>query len=175
MKSRFFRPLTLVVLTLTLAACGSMRPHGPSASSRLEARSGSSLAGNVRLMQHGEHLMVMADVTGLKPGQSHGFHIHEKGDCSAVDGMSAAGHFNPAAKPHGPADADHHGGDMPALLADANGKAMARFHLTGITLDDGPTGVVGRSIIVHKDPDDYKTQPTGNSGARLACGIIVKD
>lgn len=162
---------------LLLTGCGAMRPAdgmGPQARVQLEPRSGSNVRGTLRFTQHGDHLMVTADVSGLQPGQEHGFHIHEKGDCSAPDAMSAGGHFNPAGQPHGPQGAAHHGGDMPSLKADAAGNAKATFHLTGVTLGDGPTGIAGRAVIVHKDPDDYQTQPTGNSGARLACGLVVK-
>ena len=171
------RPLLLIgTLTATslLAACAGMGHHGPSATTTLQARSGSSVTGTASFSQHGEHVMVKVEVSGLAPGREHGFHIHDKGDCSGADGMSAAGHFNPGGKPHGPQDADHHGGDMPALKADASGKASVSFHLTGITVADGPASIAGRSVIVHKDPDDYKTQPTGNSGARIACGLIAK-
>ena len=166
--------LSTFLLALALGACSSMGPTGPSATAKLEARSGSRVSGTVQFTQHGDHVLVRAEITGLAPGQEHGFHVHDKGDCSAPDGMSAAGHFNPSAKPHGPQDSAHHGGDMPALKADAYGKAVASFRLEGVTVADGANSVVGRSLIVHKDPDDYKTQPTGNSGARIACGLIVK-
>ena len=166
--------LLIASLALTLGACASIGPGGPSASTKLEARSGSKVSGTVQFTQRGDQVMVRAEVMGLAPGQEHGFHIHDKGDCSAPDGMSAAGHYNPSGKPHGPQDKDRHGGDMPSLKADASGKAVASFQLTGVTVADGPASIVGRSVIVHKDPDDYKTQPTGNSGARIACGLVVK-
>ena len=171
---RFFKLTPLLGLPLLLAACGSMGQMGPSASSRLEALGHSGVSGTATFVQHGDHVMARVIVSGLAPGQAHGFHIHEKGDCSAPDGMSAGGHFNPSAHPHGPQDSEHHGGDMPSLQADASGNAAATFHLTGVTVSDGPTSMVGRAIIVHKDPDDYKTQPTGNSGARVACGVITQ-
>ncbi len=115
---------------------------------------------------------VSAEVSGLAANQEHGFHVHEKGDCSSGDGMSAGGHFNPDGKPHGPQAAAHHAGDMPNLKADANGVAKASFVLDDVTVAAGAKSIVGRGLIVHKDPDDYKTQPTGNSGARLACAVI---
>ena len=115
---------------------------------------------------------VTAEVSGLAPNQEHGFHVHEKGDCSSGDGMSAGGHFNPDGKPHGPQNAPHHAGDMPSLKADAAGNAKASFVLDDVTVAAGPKSVVGRGLIVHKDPDDFKTQPTGNAGARLACAVI---
>ena len=166
--------LAAIGLAGSLAACAGMGSAGPGATARLEARSGSSVAGTVQFTQAGDRVTVRAEISGLKPDQEHGFHIHDKGDCSAPDGMSAAGHFNPTARPHGPQEAAHHGGDMPALKADAGGKALASFQLEGVTVADGPTSIVGRSLIVHRDPDDYKTQPTGNSGARIACGLITK-
>ncbi len=102
-------------------------------------------------------------------------HIHEKGDCSSGDGMSAGGHFNPTAKPHGnPGPAEHHAGDMPAVVADASGNATLQAELAPMSVGAGVTDVVGKAVIVHKDADDYTTQPTGNSGARVACGVIRK-
>jgi len=98
--------------------------------------------------------------------------MHEKGDCSSGDGMSTGGHWNPDSTPHGPQGEAHHAGDMPSLVADANGNAKASFSLDGVTVAAGPKSVVGRGLIVHKDPDDYKTQPTGNAGARVACAVI---
>jgi Cu-Zn family superoxide dismutase len=115
----------------------------------------------------------MGRVSGLKPNQEHGFHVHEKGDCSSGDGMSAGGHFNPTGKPHGRPGAEHHAGDLPALKADASGRAVFRFRIPGNILAAGPRDFAGKSVIVHAMPDDYTTQPTGNSGARLACGVIA--
>ncbi|WP_374674074.1 superoxide dismutase family protein [Ideonella sp.] len=119
-------------------------------------------------------VMVHARVSGLKPNGEHGFHIHEKGDCASTDGTSAGGHFNPDGKPHGPQTAAHHAGDMPSLKADANGMADQKFTLSGgPSVAAGAASVVGRSVIVHANPDDYATQPTGNAGGRLACGVIA--
>lgn len=167
------RLLCTATLTLLLTACAHHGGEGPRASSNLQPRSGSSVSGTAQFTQSGDKVFARVEVSGLTPGQEHGFHIHEKGDCSAPDAMSAGGHFNPTGKPHGPQDGEHHGGDLPALKADAQGKAVARFSVTGVTVAPGPTSIVGRSLIVHKDADDYKTQPTGNSGARLACGVIT--
>jgi Cu-Zn family superoxide dismutase len=156
-----------------VAACGTTTtPMGPSAVATLQPTAGNSAAGTVTFVQHGDHMMVTAKVTGLKPNQEHGFHAHEKGDCSSPDGMSTGGHFNPTGTPHGPPDGPHHAGDFPMLKADANGNASATFHLTGVTLGSGPADLLRRGVIVHAAPDDYKTQPTGNSGARIACGVI---
>ena len=157
-----------------VAGCAGMMAAGPSATARLEPTKGNAAAGTVDFVQKGDKVAVAAKVTGLAPG-SHGFHIHEKGDCSSGDGMSAGGHFNPAGKPHAhPTDANRHAGDMPMLVADASGSASLTVDLDVITIGSGATDIVGKAVIVHKDPDDFKTQPTGNSGARVACGVIVK-
>jgi len=159
-----------------LAGCAGtgMMASGPSATTTLESTKGNTAGGKVDFRQKGDKVLVTATLSGLSPGQ-HGFHIHEKGDCSSGDGMSAGGHFNPTTKPHGaPTAPDHHTGDMPMVVADAAGNATLRAELDAMTIGSGATDIVGKSVIVHKDPDDYKTQPTGNSGARVACGVIKK-
>jgi Cu-Zn family superoxide dismutase len=116
---------------------------------------------------------VIVFAQNLKPGAEHGFHIHEVGDCSSGDGMSAKGHFNPHGKPHGnPMGAERHAGDLPSLKAGKDGRARLDVVVDGITLEPGPASIIGRGLIIHADPDDFKTQPTGNAGARLACGVI---
>ncbi|HCN90636.1 MAG TPA: superoxide dismutase [Oxalobacteraceae bacterium] len=145
MKSKL---VGLVALSV-LAVCASIGPAGETAAAQLMPRSGSQTEGSVSFRQ--------------------------QGDCSALDGTSAGGHFNPSGKQHGHVGApEHHAGDMPSLKADANGHVGAIFELSGPTVAAGPNSVVGRGLIVHRDPDDFKTQPTGNSGARIACGVIVK-
>jgi Cu-Zn family superoxide dismutase len=125
--------------------------------------------------QRGEQTLMQVRLEGLKPGGEHGFHIHEKGDCSSGDGMSTGGHFNPRGKPHGMyGDAERHAGDLPSLKADASGRVDQQFTLTGISIGSGDADIVGRGLIVHAMPDDFKTQPTGNSGARIACAVIQR-
>ncbi|MBS1190588.1 MAG: Copper/Zinc superoxide dismutase [Rhodocyclaceae bacterium] len=155
-----------------LSACATTPPGGVSA--KLEPRSGSAVTGTVTFTPVGENTRVQADVRGLTPGE-HGFHVHEAGDCSAPDASSAKGHFNPAGKAHGHyTAADHHAGDIPNLIADKNGNARYDMEVPRLHLATGPVGIIGRSIVVHADPDDYKSQPAGNSGKRVACGVIVK-
>ncbi|HEX9395617.1 MAG TPA: superoxide dismutase family protein, partial [Burkholderiales bacterium] len=114
-------------------------------------------------------------ISGLTPGRQHGFHIHEAGDCSSGDGMSAKGHYNPLAKAHAHfSTPERHAGDMPALAADGYGNASLDAELDVISVTAGPTSIVGRGLIVHADPDDYQTQPTGNAGARIACAVIER-
>lgn len=119
-------------------------------------------------------LRVIGRITGLSPLAEHGFHIHELGDCSAPDGSSAGGHFNPSGHPHGQRDAGpHHAGDLPNLRADAKGETAVDVLLPALEIGTkGPRDVLGRAAVVHEQADDYRTQPAGNSGARIACGVI---
>ena len=110
--------------------------------------------------------------SGLQPGSIHAFHVHENGTCASADFMTAGGHFNPTHKPHGPQDKPHHAGDMPSLLADPSGKIDTRFTLEGVTLG-GVDGFVGHAVVLHASADNFDAQPSGNSGARIACGVIA--
>jgi Cu-Zn family superoxide dismutase len=151
-----------------------MEPSGSSAVADLAPTTGNTAKGTVTFSEKSGKVLVVAKVSGLTPG-NHGFHIHEKGDCSAGDAMSAGAHFNPMNKPHAhPSIADRHTGDMPMLMADASGNATLTAELTLMTLGRGANDIIGKGLIVHKDPDDFTTQPTGNSGARVACGVIRK-
>ena len=166
-----------VSLTIAAALAGGcahmgMGGGGPSAVASLAPTTGNSTRGNVTFTQQGDRVRVVAQVSGLKPGAEHGFHVHEKGDCSSGDGMSAGGHYNPASKPHGSLATDHHAGDMPNLKADSYGNASATFEIPGVAVGSGAADIVGKGLIVHRDPDDYTTQPTGNAGPRLACAVI---
>jgi Cu-Zn family superoxide dismutase len=156
------------------AAAAPARAAGPSAVANLQPTSGNTAAGTVRFVQQGESVVVTVRVIGLKPNQEHGFHVHEKGDCSSGDGMSTGGHFNPDGKRHGPMHAEHHLGDFPALKANASGVAETTFTAPGLSIGSGIGDIVGKGLIVHADPDDYTTQPTGNSGARIACAVIAR-
>jgi superoxide dismutase, Cu-Zn family len=161
-----------------VAGCAttSMPWEGPAASAKLLPTKGNTANGTVTFVQKGDKVVVKANVTGLKPNGEHGFHVHEKGDCSSGDGMSAGGHFNPAGAQHGnPTSGPHHVGDMPNLKADANGVATVTWEETDFTVTDGPASIVGRAVVIHLNPDDYKSQPAGNSGPRIACGVIAKN
>ena len=140
----------------------------------LAPASGSQVHGTLSLAPAGDGLMLRGTVEGLAPDSVHGFHIHERGDCSAADASSAGGHFNPGAAPHGRMGAGmHHAGDVDNLHADAEGVARVALHLPGLSLGDGGTDdVLGRAFVVHAAADDYRSQPAGNAGARIACGVI---
>jgi len=170
---RMITAMAGIAVTL-VAGCATMGGQEYRASAKLEATKGNEAAGTVTFVQRGDKVFVTADIHGLKPNQEHGFHVHEKGDCSSGDGMSAGGHFNPAGVAHGhvqPADPGH-AGDMPNLKADASGNARVSFETGSMTVAEGKFSIVGRGLIVHRDPDDYKSQPVGNAGPRLACAVI---
>ena len=156
-----------------LAGCGAMAPQGgPAARADLEPTKGNSVKGTVTFQQVGDKVRVSASVSGLKPNAEHGFHVHEKGDCGSGDGMSAGGHYNPGGKAHGH-DGEHHAGDLPNLRSDGYGNAEATFEASGIAVGSG-ADIVGKGLIVHRDPEDYKSQPAGNAGPRLACAVIKR-
>ena len=166
--------ITPFAATLLLAACAGYS-GGPSGTAQLAPTKGNLATGNITFTQQGTAVLVSGEVRGLAPNKEHGFHVHEKGDCSSGDGLSAGGHFNPTGKAHGAHDhSEHHAGDLVSLRADANGVAKFSYTSTTISVGSGVTDVIGRGLIVHRDPDDFKTQPTGNSGPRLACAVISK-
>jgi len=146
--------------------------QGPlSAQALMKPAKNQKAKGVVHFTQSAGKVKVEAMLEGLKPGP-HGFHIHEKGDCSAPDFASAGGHFNPNAKPHGDhTNPEKHIGDMGNIIADAKGKANLTLELTGASIG-GAMGILEKGVIVHEKADDFKTQPTGNAGGRVACGVI---
>jgi Cu-Zn family superoxide dismutase len=175
------RSLTPVACTAFAALCVACAgapntPKGPTAVARLQPTTGNTANGMVRFVQAGDKVLVAGEIRDLQPNTEHGFHIHEKGDCSSGDAMSAGGHFNPGATQHGQYSmAMHHAGDLPSLKADGNGVGSFSVELEGISVGGTTADILGRGLIVHRDPDDFKTQPTGNSGPRLACAVIVRE
>jgi len=151
-----------------------MSLRSPAATATLAPTKGNQAAGTVAFVQRGSIVYVDAHLSGLSPGL-HGFHVHEKGDCRAADGSSAGGHFNPTGAAHaGPDNTQRHAGDLGNITADANGIAVYRAQVTGISLATAEDSIIGRAVIVHANPDDLRTQPAGNAGARIACGLISK-
>jgi Cu-Zn family superoxide dismutase len=165
--SQMPRRLLVLGISLLLAACASVLGPSQVGRAELEPRSGSRALGSVTFTPQGDKVRVDVHVIGLTPGE-HGFHIHESGDCSAPDAMSAKGHFNPTGKPHG-----QHAGDLPNLVADASGKVSVSVEIyPTFQMNEGPNGIIGRSVVIHANGDDFVSQPAGNSGARVACGTI---
>ena len=151
---------------------GSMQTNSPTkAIAVLHPTKGNSTSGIVTFEVVKRGVRVVAHLSGLAPGK-HGFHVHEYGDCSADDAMSAGGHFNPGMMPHSmPSSEKRHVGDLGNVDADKDGNAHLDYIDTMMALS-GPNSILGRGVIVHEKEDDLKTQPTGNAGGRLACGVV---
>jgi len=134
---------------------------------------GNEVSGTVTFTQQGTGVSVQIDLAGLPPETTHGFHVHETGDCSAPDGTSAGGHYNPGGHDHSlPEGGPRHAGDMGNVVADAAGEVHDTRTFDTLSVDaEDPPPVAGRAVIVHADEDDGG-QPTGNAGARVACGVI---
>jgi len=164
---------TFICLAAFLFMFGCAHSRGPMATATLEPTTGNTAKGIVHLTDVGEgNVEVQVDLTGVPPGV-HGFHIHEKGDCSN-NAQAAGGHFNPTGMIHGAPDAvSHHAGDWGNVTADANGEVHTKFQTHSITLKSGDaTNAVGHAIVLHGNPDDLTSQPAGNAGPRIACGVI---
>ncbi len=165
------RILLLVVAASLVGTLGAFAGDITKAIAVLHPTQGSSVGGTVTFTADGDTMKVVADLTGLTAGK-HGFHIHEFGDCSDPKAASAGGHFNPANHQHGAPDAtDRHAGDLGNIEADASGKAHLEMTDQMMKLS-GADSIVGHAVIVHEKADDLKTQPTGDAGGRLACGVI---
>ncbi len=178
MSRRLIAPALAVLAAGLLAACGTMGGSKASASASLAptaAISPNPTMGNVTFTALDHGVRVAGEVRGFAPGTEHGFHIHEKGDCGA-NGDAAGGHFNPAGGTHGKyAAPGSHAGELPSLVADASGTARFRVDVHTISLTEGAANnVIGRAMVVHRDRDDFTSQPAGNSGPRVACALITR-
>jgi superoxide dismutase, Cu-Zn family len=158
-------------LGIGVAAQTPATPAAKTAVAKMMPTQGNNTRGEVTFTQDAKGVHITGSFTGMAFGE-HGFHIHEKGDCSAPDGSSAGGHFNPTNAHHGARDAsERHAGDLGNLKADPYG--MARLDITDDKISlDGPSSIVGKAVIIHEKADDFQTQPAGNAGARIACGVI---
>lgn len=165
------------VMVLAAAALGQAQPGGQTATRAVavvQPTAGSTANGVVRFEQTGDSAVkVTADLKGLPPSKTLGFHIHEFGDLSAPDGMSAGGHYNPEGHSHaGPDAPQHHAGDLGNIESDAQGNAHKEVTVQGISVSGPQNPIVGRSVIVHAKEDDLKSQPAGNAGPRIGGGVI---
>lgn len=163
--------MRITLCATMILALAAVSARAEKAIAVLHPTQNSKVTGKVTFTQVADGVRVVAEVEGLTPGE-HGFHIHEFGDCSAPDATSAGGHFNPTEHKHsGPDDETRHAGDLGNLTADETGKA----HYDRVDKQlkfTGKESILGRSVIVHEKADDLKTQPTGNAGGRVACGVI---
>ncbi len=163
----------MVLGPLLLGGCMTLFGGKDQAIATIAPTQGHQAKGTVWFEQRGSRVMVIADLRGLSPDSEYGFHVHELGDCSAPDASSAGGHFNPDRQEHGHySTSPRHAGDLPNLKADGRGVAKVSFEVDGISVWPGPRSIVGRALVVHRAPDDYRSQPAGNSGARIGCGVI---
>ncbi|RZZ83215.1 superoxide dismutase family protein [Pseudoxanthomonas winnipegensis] len=184
---RLLLPALASGAALALSACSSAPAPKPAppvvvpaqatvhdAQAIMRSASASLVSGKLTLSPVAGGVRIAGTIGGLPPSGRFGFHVHEVGDCSAVDASSAGGHFNPTHQPHGNAKIGaHHAGDMDNLTSDLEGVARVDTRLGEVTLGGGaPNDILGRALVVHADPDDYATQPAGKSGARVACGVI---
>jgi superoxide dismutase, Cu-Zn family len=180
MPSKYFVPALAAAGLITFAAMGYSQPHEKAAAGGsgitkaiavMHPTKGQKVEGTVTFTKVENGVRVQAHIHNLTPGK-HGFHIHEFGDCSSPDGMSTGGHFNPTKAPHaGPKEHKRHVGDLGNIEADDKG------HATYDAVDaqlrfEGPTSIIGRGLIIHEKADDLKTQPTGDAGGRVSCGVI---
>jgi superoxide dismutase, Cu-Zn family len=159
---------------LLVAGCAGMgEQKDATATATLEPRSGSNVSGKLTFAQIGDVVRVTGEVRGHTKGPK-AMHVHEKGDCSAADGMSTGGHFNPHKLKHGgPYDPAKHAGDLGNINFNDQGVAKVNFTVGDISVSrDKADGIIGKAVIVHADRDDFKTDPTGNAGGRVACGVI---
>ncbi len=150
-------------------------PASDVAAVQLAPTQGNTATGSLSVAAEGDGVRITGSLQGLKPDAEFGFHIHEKGDCSAPDASSAGEHFNPSNAQHGDPSGDaHHAGDMLNAKSDADGRAKVDVQARGVTLHSGlATDALGKAVVLHEKADDYATQPSGNSGARIACGVIT--
>jgi superoxide dismutase, Cu-Zn family len=152
----------------------------PAATNTSQARAelapteGSDVRGSLRFSDENGAVRLTGTITGLEPGSERGFHLHEFGDCSAPDAMSAGGHWNPEGHDHGRRSyGEFHAGDMDNVGADETGSLTVDYLLSGLEIGTGSASdIVGKAVIVHKGTDDYVSQPTGDAGPRAACGVI---
>jgi len=166
------KKLFWIVALIAVAGCASHPKSGPMAMAMLTPTSGSTAQGMVHFTQMPDgSVEVEADLTGVPPGV-HGFHVHDKGDCGD-NGNAAGGHFNPTSMAHGAPDAaSHHAGDFGNVTADAAGAVHTKFTTRAISVTAGAmNNVVDHAIILHANADDLTSQPSGNAGPRIACGV----
>lgn len=174
-------PAAVALACAALAGCASVQnPPGLTAVAAIQPTTSASAAnlnpnGEVKFTQLGNgKVLVEAKVAGLKPNSEHGFHVHAVADCSG-DGMKTAGHFNPDNHPHAhPSERARHAGALFNLKTDDKGVGTLKQEADTITLVDGVYGIVGKPLVVHRDADDYKSQPLGNAGPRVGCALIAK-
>jgi len=169
---------SIVVIVAVIIGCKTNSKSSDSKNLNLvfESKSNSKVTGTATFTEKNGKVTFVAKITGLQPG-IHAIHIHEKSDCSAADGSSAGGHWNPTFKKHGKWGVDeYHKGDIGNFTADEKGNGTITL-TTGewcIGCADATKDILGKGLIVHQGADDFISQPAGNAGARVACSAIIK-
>jgi len=166
--------LRVLLCTVTLIGCVSAASAAEMAKATLKNADGKEV-GRANLTQTSSGVTISLDLTGVPPGE-HAFHIHDTGKCEPPF-TSAGGHFNPAGHKHGKmAEGGSHAGDMDNLTVPADGKLQKLVSNSQVTLDQGKPNSLfkpgGTALVIHAGADDYKSDPAGNAGARIACGVI---
>jgi Cu-Zn family superoxide dismutase len=169
------RLLTCPLLVLSLAACAPVSTTSGGANAVVSGVAGNGVTGALHFAPDGNGVRVTGAIRGLAPGSTHGFHLHALGNCGDPANGSTDGHFNPGNQPHGgPVAPMRHAGDLPNLVAGADGVATVDARLPDVAIDSGAaTDLVGKAAVVHAGRDDYVTQPAGGAGTPIACGVIA--
>jgi Cu-Zn family superoxide dismutase len=169
--------LALACSAVALPACVPVQKivaKAPGATATVLPTRDHEARGTVTFTRKGRAVVIAGRIAGLAPG-AHGFHVHEKGNCTAPDASSAGGHFNPAGAPHaGPHSTPRHAGDLGNIIANSEGVAEFSIEVEGLSLGVDAASIIGRALVVHAAPDDLQSQPAGNASNRIACGLISK-
>jgi superoxide dismutase, Cu-Zn family len=177
------KAIFIVVFTILLISCGPQRQPAEreaaqeTAIAEMNPASGSDVRGMATFVQTNDGVRMTLEITGLKPNGVHALHLHEFGDCSAADATSAGGHWNPTDERHGNrhGSGEFHRGDIDNLEADGQGRVSYEVTVKDWTIGgDNATNILGKSVIIHADEDDFVSQPTGDAGDRISCGVIVR-
>lgn len=168
---KFSKILILPVIATLSIACSHRSRDSETAKARLLDRNGEEV-GIVKITEDGKELKISGVFSGLEEGAKQGFHVHEVGECVG-DFKSAKGHFNPDGKKHGSPGDHSHAGDLGNIATDSDGTAEFTFETDKLSLNDSTNTIIGKSLIIHSGEDDFKSQPSGDSGSRYACGIIM--
>jgi len=166
--------LSIVLIIAVIVGCKTKGNSGDSKNLKItfESKSNSNVAGTATFAEKTGKVIFVANLSGLNPG----IHIHEKSDCSAADGSSAGGHWNPTFKKHGKWGlGEYHKGDIGNFVADKNGNGSITLTTDEwcIGCEDETKNILGKGLIVHQGADDFISQPSGNAGARVACSAII--
>jgi Cu-Zn family superoxide dismutase len=182
MRNRFLIVATMLTFGVWALGCqenkqddrdGDAKITGKKAVAQVKATTQGTASGTVTFTQMGKKVMIVAHIEGLKPGQKHGFHIHEGMECGP-DGKAAAGHYNPEKHNHaGPETPQRHAGDLGNITANDKGVGHLELTVENISIGGDKNDIVGRCVVVHAKADDLKTQPTGDAGDRIGCGKIT--